>query len=129
MLISGPDCDAVGNGVASLLGDAVDIYLVDRHGLVTTDRADHVRERVLARADISVWKNRSLDAVYTNIHPDVLVGTGGAPGTFTREMLHNIRGVICCGDTTTEAKAQDVYNVSAGTALYCAASEQQTVRL
>ena len=98
---------AAGSGIARLLGLALRlegltgsevrrrVVLVDSHGLLYEGRRrlhDDQRDLALgdeARAELGIPPDglRDLEAIVRHLGPSVLVGTTGAPGSFTREAV------------------------------------------
>ena len=110
------------------------LYLVDVHGLVTTDRAQqpNARAQPFARADVTYDADAhgSLAAVVRALRPTALIGLSGSGGAFTRDVLTtmgtlNARPIVFALSNPTahsECSAEDAYRATDGRAIFASGS-------
>jgi malate dehydrogenase (oxaloacetate-decarboxylating) len=75
------------------------IFMIDRHGLVTSDMADLLDfQQILAqdKARLGAWhlsdSNETIELidVVSNVHPSILIGVSGKPGLFTEKIIREM---------------------------------------
>ncbi len=75
------------------------IFMIDRHGLVTSDLADLLDfQQMLAqdKARLGAWhlsdNNETIELidVVSNVHPSILIGVSGKPGLFTEKIIREM---------------------------------------
>jgi malate dehydrogenase (oxaloacetate-decarboxylating) len=75
------------------------IFMIDRHGLVTSDMADLLDfQQMLAqdKARLGAWhlsdSNETIELidVVSNVHPSILIGVSGKPGLFTEKIIREM---------------------------------------
>ncbi|TEA13201.1 NAD-dependent malic enzyme [Colletotrichum sidae] len=141
---------SAGVGIADQVRDAIaseggiskedaskQIWLIDKHGLLTTESEVSSAQKSFAR-DAGEWKDKDGDllTVIKNVKPNVLIGTSTKPNAFTEEIVRAMadgveRPVILPLSNPTrlhEAVPEDLYKWTDGKALVATGSPFKPVK-
>ncbi|KAH7156468.1 hypothetical protein EDB81DRAFT_840576 [Dactylonectria macrodidyma] len=118
-------------------GAAKQIWLIDKHGLLTTETDSSGAQKDFVKS-ASDWKDKetTLMSVINTIQPNVLIGTSTVPGAFTEDVVkamakHTPRPIIFPLSNPTrlhEAKPADILAWTDGKALVATGSPFDPVK-